>query len=100
MYSSFTAQKLSIFGVILVRIFPPFSRIRAEYGEILPIFLYSVQMSENVGKVPTRITPNTDTFYVELILNMEHLVSANDDVIKNCQILIQTKFYNGTSEET
>ena len=46
-------------------------------------------MSENVGKVPTRITPNTDTFYVDLILNMEHLVSANDDVIKNCQILIQ-----------
>ena len=57
-------------------------------------------MSENVGKVPTRITPNTDTFYVDLILNMKHLVSANDDVIKNCQILIQTKFYNGTSEET
>ena len=46
-------------------------------------------MSGNAGKMPTRITPNTDTFYVELILNIEHLVSANDDVIKNCQILIQ-----------
>ena len=71
------------------RIFPAFSRIRAEYGEILPVSLYSVHMSGNAGKMPTRITPNTDTFYVELILNIEHLVSANDDVIKNCQILIQ-----------
>ena len=29
-----TAQKVSAFGVILSRIFPAFSRIRAEYGEI------------------------------------------------------------------
>ena len=29
-----TAQKMSLFGVILVRIFPAFSRIRTEYGEM------------------------------------------------------------------
>ena len=29
-----TAQKESVFGVILVRIFPAFSRIRTEYGKV------------------------------------------------------------------
>ena len=29
-----TAEKVSVFGVILVRIFPTFSRIWTEYGEI------------------------------------------------------------------
>ena len=42
------------------RIFP-FSRIRTEYGGISP---YSVRMQENAGKMRTRITPNTDSFYV------------------------------------
>ena len=32
-------------------------------GEILRISPYSVQMRENVGKMRTRITPNTNTFY-------------------------------------
>ena len=36
-----------VFGVILVRIFPTFSRIRTEYEEMLP---YSVRMRENAGK--------------------------------------------------
>ena len=70
-----TALKVSVLGVILVRIFPVFSRIRTEYGEIqisrirteygevLRISLYSVRMRENSGKLPTRINPNTDTFY-------------------------------------
>ena len=53
---------MSVFGVILVRIFPAFSRIRTEYEEILGISLHSVQMRENVGKMRTRITPNMDTF--------------------------------------
>ena len=50
----------------MVRIFPGFSRIRTEYGEILrisSISLYSVRMRENSGKMRTRITPNTDSFY-------------------------------------
>ena len=40
-----------------------FSHIRTEYGEILRISPYSVRMQENAGKMRTRITPNTDTFY-------------------------------------
>ena len=31
-----TAQKVSVFGVILVRIFPAFSRTRTEYGVFSP----------------------------------------------------------------
>ena len=41
--------------------FPAFSRIRTEYGD--RISPYSVQMRENAGKMRTRITPKTDTFY-------------------------------------
>ena len=58
-----TALKGTVFGVILVSIFPAFFRIRAEYGEIRSISLYSVPMRENAGKMGTRITPNTDSFY-------------------------------------
>ena len=36
---------------------------------------------------------------IELTLNLENLVSANDDVIKNCESFIQTVLYNGTSKE-
>ena len=56
-------------------IFPAFSRIRTEYGDGVSLgknanqnnsqqgpFL-SVQMREYAGKMRTRITPNTDTFY-------------------------------------
>ena len=52
-----TAQKVPVCGFILVRIFPAFSHIWTEYG------IYSVRMRENAGKMRTRITPNTDTFY-------------------------------------
>ena len=43
-----------------------YSRIRTKYGEILRIFSYSVQM-------PTRTTPNTDTFYTvkDLLINWD-----------------------------
>ena len=37
-------------------------RIRS-YTELRRISPYSVQMRKNVGKMRTRITPNTDTFY-------------------------------------
>ena len=60
----FTAHKESVFGVILVRIFHAFSRIRTENGAILRTSPYSVQMRENEGKMRTRTTPNTDAFYV------------------------------------
>ena len=45
---------------------PHFSRISrnwTEYEEIRIISPYSVPMRENVGKMGTRITPNTDSFY-------------------------------------
>ena len=57
-----TAEKVSVFGAILFSTFPAFSGIRTEYGEIRSICLYSVRMWENAGKMPTKITPNTDTF--------------------------------------
>ena len=55
---------MPLFGVILVGIFPTFSGIQIEYGDMLCIFPYSVRMRENAGKMRARITPNTDTFYV------------------------------------
>ena len=53
---------MSLLGVILVRIFPAFSYIRTEYGEIR-ISPYSVQMQGNDRKMQTRITTNTGTFH-------------------------------------
>ena len=44
-----------------------FFRIRSRYGEIRSIFLYSVQMRENAGKIRTRIMLNTDTFYAVIV---------------------------------
>ena len=41
-----------------------FSRIQTEYGEIRSISPYSVRMRKNAGKMRTRITLNTDSFYV------------------------------------
>ena len=49
-YATYTALKESVFGVILVRIFPAFFCIGTEYGEM-----------------PTRITPNTDSFYAVIV---------------------------------
>ena len=60
---TFTEEKESVFGVILVGILPAFPRIQTEYGEILRIFPYSVRMLENVGKMQARIPPNTDSLY-------------------------------------
>ena len=45
-----------------------------------------------------KITINTNV--IELISNLGHIASANDDVIKNCEIFIQTVLYNGASKET
>ena len=57
------AKKVSVFGVILVPIFLTFTGIWTEYGGIPRISPYSVQMRQNAGKMRTRRTPNTDTFY-------------------------------------
>ena len=52
MYVTITAWKVSVFGVILVRIFPHLGLIRID----------TLYQSE-CGKIWTRITPNTNTFY-------------------------------------
>ena len=44
------ALKESVFGVILVRIFPAFFCIRTEYGEVLRISSYLSVFSPNAGK--------------------------------------------------
>ena len=50
-----TAQNVPVFGVILVRIFPTFPHIWTEYGEILRMSPYSVQMPEKCGPEKLRI---------------------------------------------
>ena len=64
-------------GVILVHIFPAFSRIWTEYGEIRSISPYSVRMRQNVWKMGTRITPNTDTFYAVSLVKVFPIFSLN-----------------------
>ena len=66
---------MSVFGVILVRIFPAYSRIWTDKkGPCWELFWfaffprdtpspYSVRMRENAGKMQARITPNKDTLY-------------------------------------
>ena len=69
---------MSVFGVILVRIFPEYYGIWTEYGEIrriLCISPYSVRMRENAGKMRTEITPNTGSFYT---------VTATSKFVKIC----------------
>ena len=70
--------RIGSFGVILVDIFPAFSRIRTEYGEILPHFPafglnterygVSLRIQSECRKMRTRTTPNTDTFYVVFMI--------------------------------
>ena len=81
---AYHSVKKSLFGVILVCIFPGFSRIRTEYGKILRSSPYSVRMWENSEKNQTRITPNTDSFYAvyrKYIADLEQR-KAMEDAIK------------------
>ena len=43
---------------------------------------YSVRMQENVGKMRTRITPNTDTFYAVYVINLFYIFKNKIDKIK------------------
>ena len=82
---------MSIFGVILVRIFSAFSRIR-----IWNISSYSFRIRENQGKMRTRITPNTDNFYV-VILGLlpsyfqKYLASQSNEKTYSARSSIQKK---------
>ena len=57
---------MSVFGVILVRIFQHSDWIRRDS--------LSLHIQSECGKIVTRITPNTDTFYAVLIFT-QHLQS-------------------------
>ena len=57
---NYTARKLSVFGVILFRIFPHSDWIRRETS-------VSLTIQSKCGKMQTRITRNTDTFYAVLL---------------------------------
>ena len=76
---------MPVFGVILIRIFPAISRIWTEYGEIKIISPYSVRMRENAGKMRTRITPNTDTFYA-----VTRLQETDNSIVINGFIQMRT----------
>ena len=65
-----TAEKVPVFGVILVRVFPAFSRIPTEYGEIRSTKYLRIQ-SERQKMRENRITPNKDTFYA-VVLSVCH----------------------------
>ena len=64
---------MSVFGVILFSIFPAFSHIRTEYREYLSI------IRPNVGKMRTRITRNTGTFYavIQASLNLSMMSTSS-----------------------
>ena len=85
----FTEYKESVFGVILVRIFHAFSRIRTENGEILRTSPYSVQMRENAGK-----TSNTDAFYVVFhsALMTGYSVAVRLQIARESRLAIFPKF--------
>ena len=71
-----------VFEVILVRIFPAFSLIRTDYWEIRSIFPYSLRMRKNAGKIRTRITPTTDTFYAVYDAN----IKISSDLLENVYV--------------
>ena len=54
---------MSIFGVILVCIFPHSDWIRRDTDWIRRDTPYLLRIQSECGKIRTRITPNTDTFY-------------------------------------
>ena len=75
---------MSVFGVILVRIFPHSEWIRRNTPR-LSVFS---PMPENAGKMGTIITPNTDTFYVVFIKNFCYSLILWDYFFWNYFLLI------------
>ena len=80
----FTASKVSIFGVTLVHVFPHFPAfgVNTERYWVSP---YSVWLPENAGKMRTRITPDTDTFY-EVLLSLNGNSFTQFSLIKTSDI--------------
>ena len=65
--------KLPVFGVILVRIFPYSDWIPRDtpylsvWSPNLGKYFVSLRIQSEFGKIRTRITPNTDTFYAVFV---------------------------------
>ena len=87
---------MPIFGVILVCVLPEFSRIWTEYGEIR--FVFSPNAG-NAGKMRTRITPNTDTFYAGLISQEKSIIDVYKvlDTPMNKVVACLTKPHNSSN---
>ena len=66
-----TQRTVSVFGVILVRIFPAFSRIRTEYGEIEYLSVFS----PNAGKCGENADQNNAEY--RLFLRSKRSYSMN-----------------------
>ena len=64
-----TAWKSSVFGVILVCIFPHSDLIRIQ---------------SECGKMWTRITPNTDSFYAMRLLSIENVILFRQSIVCSC----------------
>ena len=62
-----TAEKVSVFRVILVRIFPHSDWIRRD----------TLRIQSECGKIQTIIIPNTDTFYAVRVHNTRLTLSVN-----------------------
>ena len=56
-----------------------FSRIRTDYGEIW----ISLRIQSECGKISSRITPNTDSFYAVLLMSCIMSLPTNDSKILN-----------------
>ena len=91
---------MPVFGLLLVLIFPAFSRIRTEHGEILRISPFSDRMRQNAAKMGPIITPNTDTFNAVFIKNFCHSLTLWNYFFWNYFLLIFPgyKFCLATSE--
>ena len=76
---------MSVFGVILVRIF----RIWTEYEEILRISLFQAKYE----KMRTRITPNTDIFYAVINVNIKCKTLINDCINSSDFLAYKVNFY-------
>ena len=70
---------MSVFGVILVRIFPHSDWIRRD-------------IRYELGKIQTRITPNTHTFYLVIVFEMS--VSSRVSFIVSTWKLVDQGFYS------
>ena len=76
----FFAWRVSVFGVILVRIFPHSDWIRSDISwyvyEMYMRYEVSLRIQPKCRKMPTRITPNTDTFRQCLLWILDTLSST------------------------